>query len=1030
MLIALALLISPMACAKKKDPPAWDIETSPDYPNTLETTLRSGTWMSVDVHPEGQELVFDLLGDLWTLPIGGGEATQLTSGPAWDQDPRFSPDGSKLLFVSDRGGNQELRLLDLASGEASGLTEGAPERFVEGAWSPDGRWILARKRVIDTRSIGMCELWLIPAEGGEGVQLTETGDYPFPNEATFSPDGEAVYFSSTPWRFQYGRDPNEGIFDLHRMDLETGEVVRLTGEAGSAMRPTINPVTGEVALLQRKAGQTVLTIFDPETGARSRLGELVLEHDNQEGFAINGLYPHAAWTPDGASLVIWDDGQLMRVNGETGAATPIPFEAEVELELAEHLRVKHPVAREDSVASRMVRWPRVSPDGQRVVFEAFGRLWLQGFDEAVATPLTDGSVRALAPSWSPDGTRIVYATWDDVDQGSVRVFDLVRAQEDTITTLPAQYLAPTFSPDGERIAWLRGSGAPLRGRGTQQELWFRLELYADHQVTDVMAHGGSYGSERARPIGFSADGQRLLLVEDEPQGKPNTHDKTVLVSVDLAGHDRRVLARWDRATEVSISPDGQHLAYVEGHAVYRAPLPPLGGHTLELGTKDGAVKVEAVSEGSGTWLGWSQNELSWALGPELHHGARSLHLDASLPRAHGEGLIAYTNARVLTMGEQGVLDGATVVVDGERIVSVGVAPPPEGAAVVDLAGKTLMPGFVDVHAHLHYSASDAQPQSSWRHEVNLAYGVTTVHDPSAHDDTVFATAERIEAGLQLGPRVYSTGWILYGAKAKERSWIDSEDDARRHVNRMKALGAVSVKSYQQPAREQRQWVLQAAREAGLNVYPEGGGDLVNNMTMLVDGHTGIEHSLPQAPLYDDVIQLYAASGAGYTPTLLVAYGGLSGEHFFYQTESLLDDEKFLRFTAEDWVDRSVRRRGVLVNDDDWYHKEIALAAARLAEAGVPVNVGGHGQVQGLGVHWEIWALGEAMGAEAALRAATINGAWYIGMDDDLGSIEPGKLADMIIIDGDPLADLRVTTEIVEVVKGGVRYDGETLEVIE
>ncbi|MCB9759663.1 MAG: PD40 domain-containing protein [Alphaproteobacteria bacterium] len=1030
LVLTLSMLLSSMACAKKKDAESWDIEESYKYSQSWKATLSTGTWLNVDVHPDGAQIAFDLLGDLYLLPLEGGEARVLSRGPAWDQDPRFSPDGERLLYVSDRGGNQDLWVMDLASGETSRLTEGAPERFAEGTWSPDGRYVVARKRVIDTRSIGMSELWLFDTRGGDGVQLTETKAHPFPTEATFSKDGKHLYFSSTPWRFDYGRDPNQGVFDLHRMDLETGEVVRLTAEAGSAFRPTVNPVSGEVALMQRKAGATVLTLFDPETGARRPLGDRVFEHDNQEGFVLNGLYPHAAWTPDGKTLVIWDDGTLVRVDGATGQATPISWTADVALDLAEHVRFEVPVAREDTVQARAIRWPTVSPQGDRVVFEAFGRLWLQALGGGPASPITPPDRRAVAPSWSPDGARLVYATWTDADAGAVVVRDMASGSERTLTAVPAQYLAPAFSPDGQRVAWLRGSGATLRGLDTSQELWFRLEIWDDGAVSDGGEYGGSYGGNRAHRLAWSADGARLLLVDDEPQDKPHTHDKTVLVSVDPDGRDRRVVARWDRATEVAVSPDGRRVAYVENFHVYAADLPLVGDQTLELGPKDGALPVTSLSEGSGGWLSWAGDQVTWSLGRELHVGDATHTLDASLPRAAREGRYAYVNARVLTMGEAGVIDGATVLIDGERVVSVGAEPPPQGVPVVDLGGKTLLPGFIDVHAHLHYGASDVQPQASWRHRVNLAYGVTSAHDPSAHNDTVFATSERIEAGLELGPRTWSTGWILYGAKAKGRSWIASYEDALAHVRRQKAWGAVSVKSYQQPAREQRQWVLNAARAEGINVYPEGGGDLFNNMNMLVDGHTGIEHALPVAPLYDDVIGLYAASGAGYTPTLLVAYGGLSGENWFYQTESLLEDEKFLTFTPAWWVDRSVRRRGVLVNDDDWYFKEVARSAAALSEAGVPVNLGAHGQIQGVGVHWELWALGEAMGPEAALRAATINGAWYIGVDKDLGSVEPGKLADLIVLDGDPLADLRVTMNLVEVVKGGVRYDPDTLEVIE
>ena len=234
-------------------------------------------------------------------------------------------------------------------------------------------------------------------------------------------------------------------------------------------------------------------------------------------------------------------------------------------------------------------------------------------------------------------------------------------------------------------------------------------------------------------------------------------------------------------------------------------------------------------------------------------------------------------------------------------------------------------------------------------------------------------------------------------------------------------------SVPKPSRRQRQWLIAAARDAGINVYPEGGGDLFHNMTMLVDGHTGIEHAIPVAPLYADVRGLYAATGAGYTPTLLVAYGGLSGEHWFFQTEALLEDEKFLRFAPEEWVARNLRRRSVLVSDDDWFFQEVAQAAAELQDEGVPVLTGAHGQVQGMGVHWEMWALGESMGPLNALRTATLDAAWYIGVEQDLGSIEVGKLADMVLIDGNPLEDLRQSVEIVEVMQGGTRFNAETLD---
>ncbi len=1006
----------------------WDVQAPHGPTHTWSAELSEGTWISVDVHPDGEQIVFDLLGDLYLLPMAGGSARRITLGSAWDQDPRWSPDGRHLLYVSDRGGNQEIWIRDLDEGKDRPLTEGRPERFAEAAWSPDGRTIVARKRVTDTRSIGMCELWLFDVDGGDGVQLTTTEEHPFPLEPAYSPDGRTLYFSSTPWRFEYNRDPNQGIYDLHRIDLQTGDILRLTAEAGSAFRPTVNPVTAEVALLRRRGSSTALEIFDPEDGSRRQVAE-GFERDNQEGFALNGLYPHASWTPDGTEVVLWDGGQIVRVDARSGRRTVVPFTAKVRHVLTEPVRQTRRVGLGNEVVARAVRWPTVSPDGQTVVFEAFGRLWRQGLDGEPATMVTDGSRRALAPQWNSDGRLLVYATWHDEEQGDVRVLDMTTGKERIVTGARAQYLSPSWSPDGRRLAWWKGSGAPLRGHDTSNEIWLQLEVASleGGPVVPVLQRSPGDGGRRVQRPGWSPDGTRLLLTDDEPGEEPWMAPKTVIQVLTFGGHVERTLARFERALEVVVSPSGDAVAWVEDHKVWRASLPWTAGNPLELGPESVPVPVSQVGEEAGTWLSWTGEEVSWSFGPELTFGDQEVRLEARMDRPLPTGMWAYTHVRAITMGPQGVIEDATVLVEGERIVSVSTEPPPEGVRTIDARGQSLLPGFIDVHAHLHYGASDAHPLRSWRHEITLAYGFTTVHDPSAADDVVFGTAERIAAGLEIGPRVFSTGFVLYGAKARARTRVDSLEDAYFHVRRMAVQGALSVKNYQQPGRDQRQWLVLAAREEGLNIFPEGGGDLFMNLGMLIDGHTGIEHALPVAPLYADVIGLYAATGAGYSPTLLVAYGGLSGERYYYGAESLLDAEKFLHFTPKEVVDRVARRTPSVVRDGDWHHKEVSQMAGELQQAGVPVVLGSHGQLQGLGAHWELWSLGEGLGNEGALRAATIDGAWYLGLERDLGSLERRKLADMVLVNGNPLEDLRTTADIVEVVQGGIRHDGESLD---
>ena len=360
--------------------------------------------------------------------------------------------------------------------------------------------------------------------------------------------------------------------------------------------------------------------------------------------------------------------------------------------------------------------------------------------------------------------------------------------------------------------------------------------------------------------------------------------------------------------------------------------------------------------------------------------------------------------------------------------SAGAGGAPGDARVIDVSGKTIIPGLVDVHAHMGYGALDVTPQRYWPYYANLAYGVTTTHDPSASTQSVFAQSELVEAGLMLGPRIFSTGYILYGAENPNRAVIESLDDARAHLRRHAAVGAFSVKSYNQMRRDARQWIIQAAREERMLVVPEGGSMWQQNMSMVLDGHTGIEHAIPVAPLYRDALSLLGRSRTGYTPTLIVGYGGVWGENYWYQMGDVFRNERLRRFVPGEILDARARRR-LLVPEEDFWHFQLARTAKAVVDAGGSVQLGAHGQLQGLGAHWELWMLAQGgMTPLAALRAATLAGAAYLGLGGDVGSLEPGKLADLVVLDGNPLADIRQTERIHLVMKNGVLYDADLNEV--
>ncbi len=1045
--VALVGTAAPALAQDAKDAPKWDVAAPPGMKlRVIPITVEEGTWMNLDVSPDGQTIAFDLLGDIYTLPITGGTPTRIAEGLPYETQPRFSPDGTRIAFTSDRGGGDNIWIMNRDGSDKRQLTKESFRLLNQPSWSPDGRFITAKKHFTTGRSLGTGEVWLYHVSGGDGVQLVKRPSEQHQKELgepIFAPDGKHIYFTrnTTPGPiFEYAQDSNTQLFDIERYDLDTGKTDSVIGGEGGAVRPTPSPDGKKIAYVRRERTQSKLYIRDLATGEDRKVYD-ALDQDVQETWAVTGVYPNMAWTPDSASVVFWAGGKLNRVDLASGKASVIPFKVADSRAVIDPPRPAVAVA-PDTFETRMPRGATVSPDGKAVVFETLGKLWIKSTAGGEARRLTsDAEAMEAYPSWSADGKKIAFVRWTDAGLGQVQVIGAAGGKATAITQQAGHYARPRFSPDGKTVVFEKDSGGYLTSpRGGGQPGIYR-----------VPASGGAMSliTDNGRSPQFGADNDRLFVIEGDAK-------ESRLVSVDLNGEARRVHAKGELVNDFRVSPDGQYLAYRQNYQAYVTPLLP-GTQEVSLGTKSGALPVTKASGDGADWIHWSGDgqRLYWTLGPTLFTAQRAA-MFASAPAAKDAktpayqppssglslsmkvtadkpaGRVALVGARVVTMAgaDGGAIDDGVVLVEGNRIKAVGKRGEvsiPAGTPTLDATGKTIIPGLVDAHAHGPYGVDELTPQANWAEMVNLALGVTTRHDPSSSARTVFPALEMVRAGKIIGPRSFSTAEIVYGAKsAGVYAQIDSYEDALAHVRRLKAQGAHSLKNYNQPRRDQRQQVTAAAIAEGMRSVAEGGSLFGFDMTLIADGNTTVEHNLPLGVFYDDVLQFFSKSKTGYTPTLVVTYGGPAGDPYWRAHTDVWKHPLLQKHEPSALLTANSARR-VIAPEEDYRDDDSAREAAKLARLGVPVAIGAHGQEAGIAAHWELWSFVRGgMTPVEALRAGTIESARSLGYDQDIGSLEPGKLADLVVLDGDPTKDIRNSDKVAKVMLGGRLYDAATL----
>lgn len=1029
-------------------------------------TTNEGTWMSLDVSPDGKTIIFDMLGDIYTMPVEGGTAKKLHGGMSFESQPKFSPDGAQIAFLTDRSGSENLWVMKSDGTEAKEITKGPKAMYVSPSWSEDGNYIVVSK---SDQSIGAFHAFVYHKDGGSGVSvgpppppLPGPGQPPPPTPpankmgAIFSPDGRYIYYAQRNGAFNY--NATFPIWQIFRFDRDTSEISRITNAQGSAMRPVISPDGKNLVYATRFETRTALRVRNLETKQERWLINNVTR-DDQESRATRDTYPGYDFTPDGLSLIVPVHGKVARIDIASGQATNIPFTVNVEAEAGPRVHFQYKVDDSASVNARIIRYPAVSPDGKRVAFTAFSKLYVQDLPNGTPRRVTNTNDGEFMPTWSPDGRSIAYVTWSG-QGGQINSVSPDGGTPRQLTNQAAYYANPVYSPDGSKIVYITGSVddqlfADIReGHEFMSPEEEALHGHHGEQQREITGIGGSTGTDlKYIPAGggtplqiASSQGGRLPHFSSDPNRVFLTTGMG-LVSIRLDGQDRRVHMRvtgkgtapqQPSASVMRISPDQSRVFLELQGKHYIVTVPRLGRETINVNLSGPTANVpfKTMSVFGGDYLDWGRDgkSVSWSWGSSLYQQKLddkepvATKITVSSARPQPSGSVVLSGARVITMKGNEIIERGDIVVTNNRISAVGPKGKvqiPAGARTIDVTGKTIIPGLVDVHAHM-WPPRDLHQNQVWQYLANLAYGVTATRDPQSSTTDVYAYADLVETGEILGPRVFTTGPGVFSGVG-----MDSKESVDNYIKRYReAYQTDTLKQYVVGDRNVRQWVAMACAANKISPTTEGALDLKLNITQMIDGYSGHEHSFPLQPVYKDIIEMTAQTQTYYTPTILVAYGGPWTENYFFQTTDVLNNKRLRKFIPRELMDRMMRRRAQWFRPEEYSFKQIAADANAMLKAGGKVGIGGHGQLQGMGVHWEIWAMQSGgMTTHDTLRVATILGAEAIGLERDLGSLEPGKLADIVVMDKDPLADIRNTDSISFVMKNGELFNADTLDQI-